>query len=76
MASNMKTTKDYISKYGFCNWQAQELLKRLSIAEEALKCVVEFTEMRKQELGYLSPELQAVEDKILSTLEKLNFEQI
>lgn len=72
----MKTTNDYISKYGFCNWQAQELLQRLSIAEDALRCAAEFATMRRQELGYISPELQAVEDKILSALEKLNREQI
>lgn len=68
----MKTTEDYIAKYGFCNWQAQELLKRLSVAEEALKSVVALTTERKTWLDTLSTDVQTVEDKCKAALEYMD----
>lgn len=68
----MKTIEDYIARYGFCNWQAQELLKRLAVAEEALEAVTAFTAERKGWLDTLSPELQAVEDQCKAAIKTLN----
>lgn len=68
----MKTIEDHVERYGFCNWQAQELLKRLAVAEKALEAVTVFTALRKSWLDTLSPELQAVEDQCKAAIETLN----
>ena len=70
----MKTVQDYIDKYGFCNWQAQELLQRLVVAEQALRDVVAFTAERKSWLDYLPPELQAIENQCNQALNVLENE--
>lgn len=68
----MKTVDDYVDKYGFCNWQAQELLKRLTIAEKALMCSVMLAKKRKEELGDLSPEYESVLEECEEALKVLN----
>lgn len=59
---------DYVQKYGFCNWQAQEVIKQRDEAINALKLVAKFFDMRLQELGCLSKEGQEVLDRVCSAI--------
>jgi hypothetical protein len=62
------TVDNYIKKYGFCNWQAQEVIKQRDVAHKALKLTAEFFATRLNELGSLSPEAQALVDKVCAAI--------
>lgn len=59
---------DYVKKYGFCNWQAQEVIKQRDEAINALKLVASFFDQRIQELGCLSPEATDVCDRVCAAI--------
>jgi hypothetical protein len=65
---SVKTIDDYVKKYGFCNWQAQEVIKQLEVAHKALIETAKFFDMRQRELGCLSDEAQAINDKVCAAI--------
>lgn len=62
------TVDDYVKKYGFCNWQAQEVIKQRDVAHKALIETAAFFTTRLNELGVLSPEAQALYDKVCAAI--------
>jgi hypothetical protein len=64
----LMTVDDYVKKYGFCNWQAQDVLKQLQVAHKALKETAGFFDHRQKELGTLSKEAQDVFDKVCAAI--------
>lgn len=64
----MMTVDDYVKKYGFCNWQAQDILKQLQVAHKALVETAKFFDTRKSELGCLSSEAEALNDKVCAAI--------
>jgi hypothetical protein len=64
----MMSVDDYVKKYGFCNWQAQEVIKQRDEAINALKLTAKFFDMRLQELGCLSTEAQDLNDRVCAAI--------
>lgn len=64
----MLSVDGYVKKYGFCNWQAQEVIKQRDAAADTLKLTAKFFEMRLQELGCLSTEAQDLYDRVCAAI--------
>jgi hypothetical protein len=64
----VRTVAGLIKRYGFCNWQAQELIKERDVLLLALEAQARFWEQRIHELGELSPEAQAVYDRVAAAI--------
>lgn len=62
------TVDDYVKKYGFCNWQAQDVIKQLAVAHKALLDTAAFFDSRQRELGCLSAEAKALNDKVCAAI--------
>lgn len=68
------SVQDYISRYGFCNWQIQDLIPRIEKAEKALQSMVDLANERRELLGELSKDFEAVAQECAEALKVLQSE--